>query len=186
MGIVALSQSTSRVISASLVLNDTVSVVKELLDNALDAHASNILVEVSANTLDVIQLKDNGIGIGVEDRQLLCKRACTSKIRTIDDLERLGGSSLGFRGEALASVAELSENITITTRVEGEMVGTLLKYGPAGQMLRSSRRNLPSPYTLSDCPQLIIGFSPDWYHCQSQPLSAFPTCQKAECCQDDF
>lgn len=148
MGIVPLSESTIRVFSSSLVLHDTISVVKELLDNALDAHASNVVVEVSANTLDVIQLRDNGGGVGVEDRQLLCKRACTSKIRTIDDLERLGGSSLGFRGEALASIAELSEDVTVTTRVEGEVVGTLLKYGPAGQMLRLLRRNLTYTYPL--------------------------------------
>ena len=72
-----------------------------------------------ANTLDVIQVRDNGSGIGVEDRLLLCKRGCTSKIRSIEDLAHLGGTFFGFRGEALASVAELSSTATVTTRIEG-------------------------------------------------------------------
>ena len=135
MPIEALPESTSRVIGSTLVLNDAKSVVKELVDNALDARATAISVEISQNTLDVIQVKDNGSGIGVEDRQLLCKRGCTSKIRSLDDLSRLGGSYLGFRGEALASIAELSHSVTITTRVDGEMVGTALTMD-AARMLR--------------------------------------------------
>jgi DNA mismatch repair ATPase MutL len=62
----------------------------------------------------------------------LCKRGYTSKIRTIEDLASLGGSSLGFRGEALASVAELSASVTVTTRIQGETVGTALKIGHNG------------------------------------------------------
>lgn len=136
MPILSLSESTRRVIGSSLVLNDAVSVVKELLDNALDARASSVSVELSANALDIIQVRDNGDGIGVEDRQLVCRRGCTSKIRTIQDLEVLGGSSLGFRGEALASVAELSDHILLTTRVDGEIVGSTIKYGSDGRILR--------------------------------------------------
>lgn len=136
MTIAALPRETARKVTSTLALNDAVSVVKELIDNALDACADAISIEVSANTLDLIQVKDNGFGIGVEDRQLLCKKGCTSKIRSIDDLAALGGSFLGFRGEALASVAEISNSVTITTRVEGEVVGSLLKFGPDGKLLR--------------------------------------------------
>ena len=136
MPIVSLSESTVRAIGASLVLNDATSVVKELIDNALDARATSIAIEISADTLDLIQVRDNGIGIGVEDRQFVCKHGCTSKIRSIEDLDRLGGSSLGFRGEALASVAELSEVVTLTTRVDGEMVGSTVKYNPKGTIIR--------------------------------------------------
>ena len=136
MPITALPKDTARLITSSLALNDAASVIKELVDNALDARADIITIELSANTLDVIQVKDNGSGIGVEDRQLLCKRGCTSKIRSIDDLACLGGSFLGFRGEALASVAELSSSVTITTRIEGEVVGTALKFGPEGKLMR--------------------------------------------------
>jgi len=135
MPIEALPESTSRVIGSTLALNDARSVVKELIDNALDARATTINVEISQNTLDVIQVKDNGIGIGVEDRQLLCKRGYTSKIRSLEDLSRLGGSFLGFRGEALASIAELSNVVNVTTRVDGEIAGTALSFG-SSRMLR--------------------------------------------------
>lgn len=136
MPIAALSENTARAICSSLVLNDSTSVIKELIDNALDSHATNIVIEASANTLDIIQVKDNGTGIGIEDRQLLCKRGFTSKIRTLEDLEQLGGTFLGFRGEALASVAELSDSITFTTRVDGETVATQLKFDSKGRLSR--------------------------------------------------
>ncbi len=136
MPIAALSENTARAICSSLVLNDAISVIKELIDNALDSHATNIIIEISANTLDVIQIKDNGTGIGVEDRQLLCKRGFTSKIRSFEDLAQLGGTSLGFRGEALACIAELSDSIAFTTRVDGETVGTQLKFDSQGKLSR--------------------------------------------------
>jgi DNA mismatch repair ATPase MutL len=136
MPITVLPKDTSRAITSSLALNDAVSVVKELIDNALDARANAISIEISSNTLDTIQVKDNGTGVGVEDRQLLCKRGCTSKIRSLEDLASLGGTFLGFRGEALASVTELSRSVTITSRVDGEIVGSALKYGPEGKLLR--------------------------------------------------
>lgn len=136
MPIAALSERASRAITSSLVLNDAKSAVKELIDNALDSHATNITIEISANTLDVIQVKDNGSGIGVEDRQMICKRGYTSKIRTLDDLAQLGGTFLGFRGEALASIAELSDSVLITTRVDGEVVATQLKFDSSGKLTR--------------------------------------------------
>lgn len=134
MPIEPLPANTSRFIGSTLVLSDAKSVVKELIDNALDARATTINIEISQNTLDVIQVKDNGTGIGVQDRQLLCKRGCTSKIRSLEDLSRLGGSFLGFRGEALASIAELSRAAIITTRVDGEIVGSSLTFGPSGML----------------------------------------------------
>jgi len=136
MPIAALSDITTSAITSSLVLTDAISVVKELLDNALDSSATNITIEISANTIDTIQVRDNGTGVGVEDRQLLCKRGYTSKIRTIEDLAQLGGSSLGFRGEALASIAELSKSVAVTTRVDGETVATLLSFDSKGKLAR--------------------------------------------------
>ncbi|EXJ56816.1 hypothetical protein A1O7_07160 [Cladophialophora yegresii CBS 114405] len=138
MPIEALPEDTTRALGSSLVLNDAKSLVKELIDNALDAQATAISIEISTDTLDVIQVKDNGTGIHVQDRQLLCKRGCTSKIRTIDDLGRLGGAFLGFRGEALASIVELSQFVTVTTRVDGEIVGTSIKYAASGMISSSS------------------------------------------------
>ena len=136
MPITALPQHTVRAIGSTSVITDTCSIVKELLDSALDASASSVFVEVSQNTVDVIQVKDNGHGISSEDHAVVCKRTFTSKIHTINDLRNIGGTSLGFRGEALASAAEMSGGLNVTTRVASEMVGTTIKYGRNGEMIR--------------------------------------------------
>ena len=136
MPIAALPLNTVRAIGSTQALSDSASVVKELLDNALDAHASAVCVEISTNALDVIQVKDNGHGIAPEDRGLVCRRFCTNKIRNFEDISNIGGSSLGFRGEALASAAETSGGLTISTRVEGEAVAMCLKFTRPGGILR--------------------------------------------------
>jgi len=135
MSIHALPQNAVRAIGASQVFADPTAVIKELLDNALDAHATSVSIDISANTLDVLQVRDNGHGVPPEDRPLVAKRYCTSKIKDENDLAAIGGTSLGFRGEALASAAEMSDTMTITTRVEGEAVATLLKISPDGSIL---------------------------------------------------
>lgn len=134
MSIQALPEGTVRTIGASQVLTEAAAVVKELIDNALDANATSLQVEISANTLDVIQLRDNGHGIAPEDRSLVCRRYCTSKIRDISDITGIGGTSLGFRGEALASASELSGGLTVTTRVDGEDVAVALKIARNGEV----------------------------------------------------
>lgn len=136
MHIAALPPNAVRAIGSTQALTDAASVVKELIDNALDAGASAIFVEISTNTLDVIQVKDNGHGIGPNDRDMVCRRFCTSKIRELDDLENIGGTSLGFRGEALASAAEMSGSVVVTTRVEGEAVAVTSKFGRQGEVGR--------------------------------------------------
>lgn len=135
MPIEALPQKTIRAIGSTSVISDPYSVVKELIDNALDASATSLQIEISQNTVDTIQLKDNGHGISPEDQQYVCKRAFTSKIQTLDDLKNVGGSSLGFRGEALASAAEMSRVLAVTTRVESEVAGRCLKYGRNGELI---------------------------------------------------
>ncbi|KAG9946978.1 hypothetical protein KCU85_g6096, partial [Aureobasidium melanogenum] len=127
MSIHALPQTAVRTIRSGQALTDPVSVVKELIDNALDARASNIAIEISANTLDVIQVKDNGHGIAPTDRPLVAKPYCTSKLKDEKDLALIGSTYLGFRGEALSSALEMSDEMTITTRVEGESVATAIK-----------------------------------------------------------
>lgn len=127
MSIHALPQTAVRTIRSGQALTDPASVVKELIDNALDARASNVAIEISANTLDVIQVKDNGHGIAPTDRPLVAKPYCTSKLKDEKDLAVVGSTYLGFRGEALSSALEMSDQITITTRVEGESVATAIK-----------------------------------------------------------
>ena len=134
MPIEALPLTTIRAIGSTSVISDPSSVVKELVDNALDASASSLFLEISSNTIDVIQLRDNGLGINAEDYPNVCKHMFTSKIQTIHDLKNVGGTSLGFRGEALASVAELSGAVTITTRVASDITGSCLQYARDGEL----------------------------------------------------
>jgi len=132
--IAALPLTTTRQIGSGQVLVDPSSVVKELIDNALDARAKSIFVDIPANTVDSIQVKDDGHGIPAEDRPLVCRRYCTSKIRDFHDLREVGGKWLGFRGEALSSMAAMSGSLSVTTRVEGEPVAVKLKYDRNGEL----------------------------------------------------
>jgi DNA mismatch repair protein MutL len=132
--IAPLPPSTARQIGSGQVLVDPSSLVKELIDNALDARAKSIFVNITANSIDSIQVRDDGHGIPAEDRVLVCRRYCTSKIRDICDLKEVGGQWLGFRGEALSSMAELSGTLSVTTRVEGEPIAVKLTYGRDGEL----------------------------------------------------
>ena len=136
MPIAVLPTITVRAIGSAQTLTDSPSLVKELIDNAIDSRATNISVEISVNALDEIRVKDNGHGINPEDRALVCKRYCTSKIRTLEDLHQLGGRSLGFRGEALASATEMSACFTISTRIEGEETASELKFDRQGNIAK--------------------------------------------------
>ncbi|EEQ88053.2 hypothetical protein RJZ56_003350 [Blastomyces dermatitidis] len=144
MSIAHLPPDTARAVRSTSAISDPCSLVKELIDNSLDAGATYISVEVSANTLDTIHVKDNGVGIHPNDRHLVCKRSCTSKLQTIDDLKNIGGSTLGFRGEALASAAEMCGSIAITTKVAGEMVGETLKYDRTGLLVSCTKAAHPT------------------------------------------
>ncbi|KAL9579343.1 MAG: hypothetical protein Q9203_006735 [Teloschistes exilis] len=127
MSIATLPSQTVRAIGSTQALTDSASVVKELVDNALDAHSNKITIELSTNALDIIQVKDNGHGIAPADYRLLGQRNCTSKIKDLNDLGNIGGTSLGFRGEALASAVEISGGLLISTRIAGEATGVSLK-----------------------------------------------------------
>ncbi|KAF1959045.1 hypothetical protein CC80DRAFT_440228, partial [Byssothecium circinans] len=142
-GIATLSPTTVRQLGSSQVLIDPSSVVKELIDNALDARAAAIFVDITFNTVDSIQVKDTGHGIPQEDRPLLCRRYCTSKIRDFEDLKEVCGKWLGFRGEALASTAEMSGALEVATRVEGEPVAVKMKFGRSGELEYTERTSAP-------------------------------------------
>ncbi|KAL4925523.1 putative DNA mismatch repair protein [Aspergillus undulatus] len=139
MPIVALPPTTVRAIGSTSIISDPYSLTKELLDNALDAGASSIAIEISQDTVDVIQVKDNGHGIPSTDYPLVCKRTFTSKIHTVEDLRNVGGKTLGFRGEALASAAEIAGILIVSTRVKSEPVGSSLKYGRDGELTSAER-----------------------------------------------
>ena len=108
-------------IAAGEVIERPVSVVKELLENALDAAAQEIRVEIRGGGLTLIRVTDDGYGILPEDLEHVCRRHTTSKIQTFDDLEHL--HTLGFRGEALASIATIAEVTLLSRAIETELVG---------------------------------------------------------------
>ncbi|KAI9840970.1 MAG: hypothetical protein M1837_001099 [Sclerophora amabilis] len=143
MPIAPLPSNAVRAIGSTQVLTTTTSLVKELIDNAIDARASSIFVEISSNTLDVVQVKDNGHGIAPDDRDNVGRRHSTSKIRDLEELKTLGGSMLGFRGEALASAIELAASLSVVTRAEGEVVACKMSIDRPGQIERKEPASHP-------------------------------------------
>lgn len=117
MGIIqVLSQNTINQIAAGEVIERPASVVKELVENAIDAKASAVTVEIKEGGIDFIRITDNGTGMEKDDVRTAFLCHATSKIRTTDDLLSIG--SLGFRGEALASIASVSKTEVITKTAE--------------------------------------------------------------------
>lgn len=110
-------------IAAGEVIENSASVVKELVENALDAGATSITIETKGGGRQLIRITDNGSGMSFDDALLSIERHATSKLRTIDDFDSL--LTMGFRGEALASIASISK-FTLMTAREGEK-GALLK-----------------------------------------------------------
>jgi len=124
MPIRVLSQEVASQIAAGEVVERPASVVKELVENSIDAGARAIQVEARAGGKQFIRVTDDGCGVPAADVELAFQRHSTSKLTTADDLARI--TTLGFRGEALASIAAVSR-MTFATRAADEPVGTLLR-----------------------------------------------------------
>lgn len=105
-------------IAAGEIIERPVSVIKELIENALDAGAREIRVELRGGGLQLMRVTDDGCGIPADEIERVCSRYTTSKISTVEDLSHL--YTLGFRGEALASIAAISETTIVSRTIESE------------------------------------------------------------------
>ncbi len=134
-----LSENVANKIAAGEVVERPASVVKELLENALDAGARRIRVNVEAGGKKLIQVTDDGCGMVRDDAMLAFERHATSKIRNTDDL--LSIATLGFRGEALPSIASVSR-LRLETHAPEDAAGTLIEIA-GGKLLTVEEAGLP-------------------------------------------
>jgi DNA mismatch repair protein MutL len=140
-----LPEAVANKIAAGEVVERPASVVKELLENALDAGARTIRVEVEAGGKRMIRVIDDGHGMAHDDALLSFERHATSKLRTTDDL--LSISTLGFRGEALPTIAAVSR-LLLETRAEEEAEGTRIEFA-GGKLVSVKPAGLPAGTTVS-------------------------------------
>lgn len=155
--IVILDENTANQIAAGEVVEGPASIVKEMVENAVDAGATTVQVEIRNGGIRLIRVTDNGSGIARDDAEMAFERHATSKLRKIEDLDEI--KSMGFRGEALASIASVSRMEMLTRTEEDPMGtrvllegGTLLTVEPAGSpvgttfLVRDLFYNTPARY----------------------------------------
>ncbi len=138
-------------IAAGEVIERPASVVKELIENALDAGADAIAIDIEEGGRRLIRVSDNGSGIPADEVELAFARHATSKLQAVDDLNRI--QTLGFRGEALASIAAVS-HVVLTTRHQDELAGTMIH--AEGGELRSVRATGAPSGTVAEVSNLFF------------------------------
>jgi DNA mismatch repair protein MLH1 len=120
-----LDEITINRIAAGEIIQRPSGVVKELIENSIDAGSTAIIVTSSGGGMDTLQIQDNGCGIYKSDMEIVCERFTTSKISTFDDLKTV--TTFGFRGEALASISHVSR-VTISSKTKNEQCAYKAKY----------------------------------------------------------
>jgi DNA mismatch repair protein MutL len=140
-----LSDQVANQIAAGEVVDRPASVVKELLENSLDAGATRIVIAIEGGGRKLIRIADNGSGMVRDDALLAFERHATSKLRSSDDL--LSIATLGFRGEALPSIASISR-VELVTRAEEESVGTRMEIA-GGKLLGCDDVGVPAGTTMT-------------------------------------
>jgi DNA mismatch repair protein MutL len=144
MPIQVLASDVVSKIAAGEVIERPASVVKELVENSLDAGATEIAIESQVGGVELIKVSDNGTGIPQSELELAFHRYATSKISNLDDLEKI--SSLGFRGEALPSIAAVAE-VEILTQTPSEAVGSYMHL-TKGEVVRKESHARPKGTTV--------------------------------------
>ena len=139
-----LSSHVADLIAAGEVVERPASVVKELVENAIDAGASAVVVEIQRGGMGLIRVTDNGCGIAPEELPTAFLRHATSKLRTAEDLAKIG--TLGFRGEALAAISAVSRVDVLTRRPE-DAVGAAI-HGEGGHMEPVREEGAPEGTTI--------------------------------------
>ena len=142
--IIQLSPHIANLIAAGEVVERPASVVKELLENAVDAGASQITVEIRDGGMTFLRVTDNGCGMSPEDARTAFLRHATSKLRSAEDLAAI--ATMGFRGEALAAIASVSR-IDLMTKTPGAIAGTSLHL-EAGTITEDSEVGCPDGTTI--------------------------------------
>lgn len=142
--IIQLSPHIANLIAAGEVVERPASVVKELLENAVDAGASKVTIEIRDGGMTFLRVTDNGCGMAPEDARTAFLRHATSKLRSAEDLAAIG--TMGFRGEALAAIASVSR-IDLMTKTAGAISGTSLHL-EAGQILEEAEVGCPEGTTI--------------------------------------
>ena len=120
-----LSFAVANLIAAGEVVDRPASVIKELMENAIDAGATSITVEIQRGGITLMRVTDNGCGMAPEDLPVAIRRHATSKIKSAADLD--GIATLGFRGEALAAIASVSD-LRILSKTKDAQFGACLLY----------------------------------------------------------
>ena len=142
--IVLLDDLTINKIAAGEVIERPASVVKEMVENSIDAGATNINIEVKNGGISYIRITDNGNGISKDDMEIAFERHATSKIRTAQDLDKV--TSMGFRGEALASIAAIA-HVEMKSRTKEQETGNRIAV-EAGKILEFEEVGCPTGTTI--------------------------------------
>ena len=143
-----LDEATISKIAAGEIIENSASIVKELVENSIDAGADDILVEIRGESTDFIKVSDNGSGFSEDDLEVAFLRHSTSKLEKIEDLEKI--RTLGFRGEALASISNISK-IKLMTKREEDLAGNSLLI-ENGKIIKKNKVGMPrgTTFVISD------------------------------------
>eukprot|EP00550_Attheya_septentrionalis_P011813 CAMPEP_0198304578 /NCGR_PEP_ID=MMETSP1449-20131203/57472_1 /TAXON_ID=420275 /ORGANISM="Attheya septentrionalis, Strain CCMP2084" /LENGTH=1167 /DNA_ID=CAMNT_0044007103 /DNA_START=237 /DNA_END=3740 /DNA_ORIENTATION=+ len=158
--IVSIPTSAVHRLVAGQAVTDLASAVKELVDNAIDAGATSINIRLFNQGIDIVEVTDDGSGVPLESRPLLAMKHATSKIRTFDNIYEdsatclttssregmmhvPGQKQLGFRGEALFCLANLSQKLVVSTRTATNALGQKMEFSHDGKLLESSITDMP-------------------------------------------